>query len=149
MYPFPTPHHAPWVHILLPAKSPGYSLKTLLPLQPSHGNGCFFSPQMISSLSATPFSFLLSQSLKSLSHVYSKLPCPSLSLLNSSGKKQPWLKTIFFLSFRSTLGAEDYGWRKTIDMLISSYFKFITHKSLMASQACRKPYISLDNCFSH
>lgn len=117
--PSQTFHHSLWIHILSPANPLAVPLKILLFLQPSQGMAIFPSPQMISSLSTTPFSFLLPQSLKLLSCVYSKQPCPSLSLLKLIRKKTTWVKPNFLPLFYVSVEAENYVWgQKHTIMLI-------------------------------
>lgn len=117
--PSQTFHQGLCIHSLSPGNPLAVPLKTLLLLQPSQGTAIFSSPQMISSLSTTPFSFSLPQSLKLLSCVYSKLPCPSLSSLKLIWKKTTLVKPNFLPLFYVNMEAENYvcGQKHTV-MLI-------------------------------
>lgn len=131
--------HALWIHSPSPVKASLFPKDIAPPTTPPR-HSCFFSPQMISLLSTTPFSFSLPQSLQLFSCVYSKLPIPFLIKLIW---RKPWLN--FFLSVMSTWEQRIMAGEKHIIMLTWSYFKFIIHKSWMASWALRKSYVFLGN----
>lgn len=117
--PSQTFHHGLWIHSLSPANPLAVPLKIWLLLQPFQGMAIFSSPQMISSLSTTPFSFLLPQSLKLLSCVYFKQPWPSLSSLKRIWKTTTLVKPNLLPLFYVNMEAENYvcGQKHTI-MLI-------------------------------